>query len=127
MANNEQRSELANFLRTRRARLSPADVGLPRTARRKTAGLRREEVAQLAGIGVTWYTWLEQGRDINVSAQVMNAVARVLQLDEVERTHLFALAELPEPHLAERPPQVSPAIQVVLDQLSPIPAVVAGP
>ncbi len=58
---NEERRELADFLRTRRARLAPTEVGLPRTAHRKTAGLRREEVAQLASVGVTWYTWLEQG------------------------------------------------------------------
>ena len=61
MTNSELRSELAHFLRTRRSQLSPAEVGLSRTARRKTAGLRREEVAQLAGVGVTWYTRLEQG------------------------------------------------------------------
>ena len=66
MTQNELRSELANFLRTRRSHLVPGEMGLPRVARRKTAGLRREEVAQLAGVGVTWYTWLEQGRDIHV-------------------------------------------------------------
>src|SRR6266567_4685600 len=92
MTNNEQRGELANFLRTRRARLSPTEVGLPRTARRKTAGLRREEVAQLAGVGVTWYTWLEQGRDINVSVQVLDSLARTLRLSSEEKAHLFLLA-----------------------------------
>ena len=73
----------------------PEQVGLPSGGRRRTPGLRREEVALLAGLGVTWYTWLEQGRDIRVSAQVLEAVARTLQLDRHERSHLFTLADLP--------------------------------
>ncbi|WP_027344677.1 helix-turn-helix transcriptional regulator [Hamadaea tsunoensis] len=123
----ERRRALGEFIRSRRERTTPEMVGMAPGLRRRTPGLRREEVALLSGIGVTWYTWLEQGRDINASAQVMNAVARVLQLNDVEQAHLFALAELPEPHLADQPPQVSPAIRVMLDQISPIPAVVAGP
>jgi hypothetical protein len=94
-AKTTRRSELAAFLRSRRERVSPEDVGLPPGSRRRTAGLRREELAQLAGVGVTWYTWLEQGRPINVSVQVLDAVARTLMLDQVERAHLFRLAELP--------------------------------
>jgi hypothetical protein len=90
-----RRTELAAFLRSRRERISPEDVGLPPGPRRRTAGLRREELAQLAGVGVTWYTWLEQGRPINVSTQVLDAVARTLMLDQSERTHLFRLAEVP--------------------------------
>ena len=74
-----RRTELAAFLRTRRERISPEDVGLPPGTRRRTAGLRREELAQLAGVGVTWYTWLEQGRPINASVQVLDAIARTLQ------------------------------------------------
>src|ERR1700749_612711 len=81
----ERRTELAAFLRTRRERIRPEDVGLPPGSRRRTAGLRREEVAQLAGVGVTWYTWLEQGRPINASVQVLEAVASTLRLDTVER------------------------------------------
>src|SRR5690242_3132122 len=76
-----RRAELAEFLRARRARLSPSDVGLPPGVRRRTAGLRREEVAQLAGVGITWYTWLEQGRPINASVQVLEAISRTLRLD----------------------------------------------
>src|SRR5690606_31835589 len=91
------RSDLAVFLRTRRERLSPADVGLPSGGRRRTPGLRREEVAALAGVGLTWYTWLEQGRDIGVSAGFLDNLARVLKLDASERRHLFLLAH-------ERPP-----------------------
>src|ERR1700744_5533085 len=87
----ERRTELAAFLRPRRDRIRPEDVGLPPGSRRRTSGLRREEVAQIAGVGVTWYTWLEQGRPINVSSQVLDAIARTLKLDPVERTHLFRL------------------------------------
>ncbi len=70
-----RRTELAAFLRARRERILPEDVGLPPGTRRRTAGLRREELAQLAGVGVTWYTWLEQGRKINASVQVLDAIA----------------------------------------------------
>ena len=77
----ERRHELAAFLRSRRERITPEDAGLPAGQRRRTSGLRREEVAQLAGVGVTWYTWLEQGRPIHASPQVLEAVARTLQLD----------------------------------------------
>src|SRR3954452_12739054 len=91
----QRRTELAAFLRSRRGRITPADVGMPGGLRRRTPGLRREELAQLAGVGVTWYTWLEQGRPINVSVQVLDAVARTLMLDQVERAHLFRLAEVP--------------------------------
>ncbi len=93
-----RRDELRAFLRSRRARLSPADVGLAdHGGRRRTPGLRREELAAVAGVGVSWYTWLEQGRDINPSPDVLDAVARALRLDAAERRTLFALArtELP--------------------------------
>jgi transcriptional regulator with XRE-family HTH domain len=92
-----RRDELRAFLRSRRARLSPGDVGLPDGGRRRTPGLRREELAALAGVGVSWYTWLEQGRDINPSPEVLDALARALRLDPAERRTLFALArtELP--------------------------------
>jgi transcriptional regulator with XRE-family HTH domain len=95
MAAEQKRAELAAFLRTRRERIHPEDVGLPNGTRRRTPGLRREEVAQLAGVGVTWYTWLEQGRPIHVSVQVLEAIARSLRLNATERGHLFRLAELP--------------------------------
>lgn len=90
-----RRTELAAFLRTRRERISPEDAGFPVGTRRRTAGLRREELAQLAGVGVTWYTWLEQGRPINASVQVLDAIARTLRLDPTERGHLFRLADVP--------------------------------
>jgi transcriptional regulator with XRE-family HTH domain len=97
-SSDSRRDELRAFLRSRRARLSPADVGLPDDgARRRTPGLRREELAALAGVGVSWYTWLEQGRDIHPSPEVLDALARTLRLDAAERATLFALArtELP--------------------------------
>lgn len=88
-----RRGELGEFLKARRARVSPEAVGLPTGGRRRTPGLRREELAQLAGVGVTWYTWLEQGRPINVSGQVLDAVATTLRLNDLERAHLYSLAE----------------------------------
>ncbi|HEX6451021.1 MAG TPA: helix-turn-helix transcriptional regulator [Trebonia sp.] len=118
-AKSTRRTELAAFLRSRRERVSPEDVGLPPGPRRRTAGLRREELAQLAGVGVTWYTWLEQGRRINVSVQVLDAVARTLMLDQVERAHLFRLAEVPgvaSVGSCELP--LPDAVQDVLDAIS---------
>src|SRR6185437_3054248 len=85
-------TELAAFLRSRRERLRPELVGLPFGGRRRTPGLRREEVAQLAGVGVTWYTWLEQGRQIRPSESVLGAIASALRLDPSERAHLLTLA-----------------------------------
>ncbi|MFJ9904165.1 helix-turn-helix transcriptional regulator [Streptomyces sp. NPDC101152] len=122
---HRRRLELAAFLRTRRARVTPADVGMPPGFRRRTPGLRREEVAQLSGVGVTWYTWLEQGRPINASAQVLDAVARTLRLDPPEREHLYRLAEVPFEPAPERLGQsVGPEVQSVIDALDPIMAVV---
>src|SRR5215470_10462935 len=90
-----RRAELAAFLRTRRERITPEQAGLPPGSRRRTPGLRREEVAQLAGVGVTWYTWLEQGRQINASPQVISAVAPTLLLGQADREHQFRLADVP--------------------------------
>jgi len=92
-AGRVRRTELADFLRARRAEVSPGEVGLPPGVRRRTPGLRREEVALLAGVGVTWYTWLEQGRPINVSGAVLDAISRALRLAPAEREHLYRLSE----------------------------------
>ena len=121
-----RRQELAAFLRSRRERLAPADVGLPSGGRRRTPGLRREEIAQLAGVGVTWYTWLEQGRDIHVSDQVLAAIARELRLDPHERAHLFTLAGLGAPPAGAESEVVSAEVRAVLDQLHPFPAFVTN-
>jgi transcriptional regulator with XRE-family HTH domain len=122
-ASSARRTELAAFLRTRRERISPEDVGLPPGTRRRTSGLRREELAQLAGVGVTWYTWLEQGRPINASVQVLDAVSRTLRLDATERAHLFRLADVPGS--ASLPGcddcQLPAEVQQILDAL-PLPA-----
>ncbi|WP_406047683.1 helix-turn-helix transcriptional regulator [Kribbella sp. NBC_00889] len=120
----EQRRELGVFLRSRRERIQPEEVGLAPGGRRRTPGLRREEVALLAGVGVTWYTWLEQGRDINVSAQVLEAVANTLRLDRLERNHLYTLAGV-QLGPARGECSVLPAsIQKMLDAVSPYPALV---
>ncbi|MFD8787347.1 helix-turn-helix transcriptional regulator [Kitasatospora sp. NPDC059599] len=124
---DRRRSELARFLKACRARVTPEEVGLPPGLRRRTPGLRREEVAQLAGVGVTWYTWLEQGRPINASEQVLLAVARALRLDGTEREHLFRLAGMsPSPHAQPAAPELSPSIRVILDSLAPLPAAVSN-
>ncbi|NGN65195.1 helix-turn-helix domain-containing protein [Streptomyces sp. A7024] len=118
------RRELADFLRTRRERITPEQVGLPPGRRRRTPGLRREEVAALAAVGVTWYTWLEQARDIQISAQVADSIARALMLDRPERAHLFVLAGVPDPSPRADCPAISPALTTMLAQLEPYPAAV---
>ena len=119
-----KRAELADFLRTRRERLTPDDVGLPSGGRRRTPGLRREEVALLAGVGVTWYTWLEQGRDINASVQVLEAIAGTLRMDSQERWHLLQLAGVTVVAPGSPCHVVGEAGQAILDQLDPFPATV---
>ncbi|MGO4540667.1 helix-turn-helix transcriptional regulator [Paenibacillus sp. 2TAB19] len=122
---------LSQFLKTQRAKLQPEAVGLPAGTRRRTPGLRREEVAQLAGVSSTWYTWLEQGRDIKVSSSVLDAIAAALQLTVDERKYLYALAldagpgttsfkqdELPQPEL-------SAPLQYMLRELRYCPTIIS--
>ena len=124
---DHRRQELADFLRTRRASLTPEEVGLPKGSRRKTPGLRRAEVAQLVGVSVDWYTWLEQGRPITPSTQVLERLVQTLRLDAHERTHLFLLAQQQSPPaLVLEPEIVSPALQHFLEQFGPRPAFVSG-
>jgi transcriptional regulator with XRE-family HTH domain len=113
------RQQLSEFLKTRRARLSPTDVGLPRGIGRRIQGLRREEVAALAGVGLTWYTWLEQGRDIQVSTSFLENLARTLKLSPAERAHLFALAQhrAPPRPIADSSSSASERLQVILDAI----------
>lgn len=92
-----RRKALGDFLRSARARIQPDMVGLPSGGRRRTPGLRREEIAQLCDISVTWYTWIEQGRDVTVSASVWSRLAKVLSLSRAERHYLFELAESTDP------------------------------
>ncbi|GLV60497.1 transcriptional regulator [Dictyobacter sp. S3.2.2.5] len=121
----DRHHELAAFLRNRRARILPEQVGLPRGTRRRTPGLRRAEVALLAGVTPEWYSRLEQGRDIHVSVQLLESLASVLQLDADERTHLFFLAlRQPPPVETFAPMPINPSIQQFLQQLGATPACV---
>lgn len=125
----EDRTTLAAFLKSRRARVSPEDAGLPPGLRRRTPGLRREEVALLAGISPTWYTYLEQGRRIHPSQQVLDAIARVLQLSEDERRYLHVLAfgsvQNPHPLEGEVPPDEIVRQLVAAAEHSPYPVYAA--
>lgn len=121
------RADLSDFLMRHRKKLTPADAGLPSTGQRRTPGLRREEVAALAGVGLTWYTWFEQGRDIQVSESFLLKVAKALKLDDAECSHLFLLAhKRPPPSEAYQWPSVGPLIQNLLDDLVTRPAYVAN-
>ncbi|MHA6528790.1 helix-turn-helix transcriptional regulator [Paenibacillus sp. BAC0078] len=127
MNDSERRIALGIFLRSLRSSISPLDVGLPTGNRRRTHGLRREEVAQLANIGPSWYTRLEQGRDIRPSVNVLESLASALKLTPNERRHLFLLAgESLPPQWTAAEEKLNPSIQVMLDELNPNPAYVIG-
>ena len=124
-APDDARKQLGAFLRARRESLDPQRLGLPRVGRRRTPGLRREEVAMLAEVGVTWYTWLEQGREVNPSEAVLVSVANALQCSPLETRHLFVLAGLTPPEAAQVTvcEGISPGTRRMLDSLmSPISA-----
>ena len=115
--------ELAQFLTTRRAKLTPADVGLPVHGRRQVRGLRREEVASLAGVSVEYYKRLERGNVSGVSEHVLEGLARALQLDDAERAHLFDLARAANPIVSRRrsrpvKQKIRPVVQRILDQVA---------
>lgn len=116
------RSDLATFVRDRREALSPVEVGLPAAGRRRTPGLRREEVAALAGVGLTWYTWFEQGREVTVSTAFLQNVARALRLDAAEHAHLFSLAGHGAPTRAGGTAQVPQVIAELIAGLADRPA-----
>lgn len=123
-----RRSELARFLRSRRERLDPTDFGIAPGGRRRTAGLRREEIADLAGISTTWYVWLEQGRDVNASAHALRALGKALRLSQSEQTYLFQLAR---PDLDWRRSSASPALPSdnllsLIEGLAPHPAYIVN-
>jgi transcriptional regulator with XRE-family HTH domain len=122
-----RRAELADFLRTKRAAIRPEEVGLPGGGRRRTPGLRREEVAQLSGVGTTWYTWLEQGRDVRASLSVLEALADALGLTPAERSHLILLGRGEEP-APEEPPreEVPPTLVRLIENLGTSPAYISG-
>lgn len=121
------RRELAEFLRSRREKLTPELVGLPKGTRRRTPGLRREEVAELAGVGTTWYTWLEQARDIQPSVEVLRRLSKALLLSPAELRHMFALAGKAAPAEVEISPELIPdSIQRLVDHAIGVPALILG-
>lgn len=123
-----RQEELREFLRSRRARLSPSDVGLATNGSgRRVAGLRREELALVAGVSADYYARLEQGRATNVSEQVLVAVADALRLNDVERRHLSALVRGPDAAPTEQPPRVRPALRSTIDALGPVPTLLHDP
>jgi len=120
-------AELGQYLRARRQRLSPAELGLPEGGRRRTAGLRRTEVADLAGISADWYTRLEQGRGVQASSQVLDSLARALCLDDTERQHLFHLARGESPPVSAAPADDVPGyLHQFLRYLEPSPVMLLG-
>jgi transcriptional regulator with XRE-family HTH domain len=124
---SRRRAELADFLRKRRESIRPEDVGFQNGGRRRTPGLRREEVAQLAGVGTTWYTWLEQGRDVRASLEVLEALARAMRLTPAERVHVILLGRGEEaPPCPTRTERVSPTLRRMIENLGPSPAFVLG-
>jgi transcriptional regulator with XRE-family HTH domain len=122
-----QRKELAAFLRSRREATDPRDVGLQPGKQRRTPGLRREELAGLSGVSVTWYTWLEQGRDISVSRKVIDSLARVLRISPTEQAHMYTLAGLRVPAQDVSVPALDPAMAQLVTALQPNPASVINP
>lgn len=123
-----RRAELANFLRARRESLQPAQVGLcPQPGRRNTPGLRREEVAQISGVGLTWYTWLEQARPITISSHVVDALGHAFRLDYHTHAHLRRLAGLPVPEPDQMPDAADIELTHLLDTMMPAPACIFGP
>jgi transcriptional regulator with XRE-family HTH domain len=125
-APSDHRRELAEFLRSRREATRPEQVGLPTGRGRRTPGLRREEVAMLAGVSLTWYTWLEQGRRINASDDVLRSIGRALRLDDAGVEHLLSLSE-PGTATIRAPAEAPSALGRLLDALMPAPAYVLGP
>ncbi|KOV98843.1 MULTISPECIES: helix-turn-helix transcriptional regulator [unclassified Streptomyces] len=119
-------AEVGDFLRSRRARIRPEEVGLPAHGRRRVPGLRREEVAQLAGVSVDYYIRLEQGRGTSVSDAVLDSVARVLRLDETEQAYLRTVARPRRRRQPAGTPRVRPGVQLLLDAMAHGPAFVLG-
>jgi transcriptional regulator with XRE-family HTH domain len=130
MLSDERRREIASFLKTRRMRRQPEELGLPRGRRRRTPGLRREEVATAAGVSAEWYTWLEQARDVRHSADVLQRIGMALRLEPGECRHLLTLAGYGVQESSGEPParevSVSLRLQRLMDQLEYGPAWVFG-
>ncbi len=127
MSNEKQKRELANFLKSRRDRLQPEVVGLTTSSRRRIPGLRREEVAMLAGISPEWYTWLEQARNIRASQDTLESIAQALKLEPSEIEYLLLLGGYqPSMTIPAKTSVISPQLQRVLDRLECTPAYIIG-
>lgn len=122
----QRRRELADFLRTRREKLKPEQVGIAQGSRRRTPGLRREEVAELAGVGTTWYTWLEQARDIQPSSEVLRRLGTALQMTPAEVRHLFSLAGKAAPFDIDTTETPSESLKRFMETSLQVPAVLLG-
>jgi transcriptional regulator with XRE-family HTH domain len=127
VSDEQRRAELKRFLRARRAALQAETLGLRVSSRRRTPGLRREEVASIADVGVTWYTWLEQGRDIRVSREALERIAHALRLSPSDAEYLFALAAVDRLNAAGDLPEIDPRVELVIDNIDRCPAFVATP
>ena len=126
MPDTSKRQDLADFLRNQRDRLQPETVGIKSHNRRRTPGLRREEVAMLAEISTEWYTWLEQARDINVSQETLERIARALKLEPNETEYILLLAGCQPSTITAKNCSISPQLQRVLDRLEYTPAYIIG-
>ncbi|WP_439644891.1 helix-turn-helix transcriptional regulator [Aneurinibacillus tyrosinisolvens] len=129
LSNQAKLEALSAFLKSKRSKIQPQSVGLPVGTRRRTPGLRREEVSQLAGVSTTWYTWLEQGRDIKVSSTVLDCIASALQLNSDERNYLYNLASEINPNPAspqqkEVQTKISPSLERILTELKYCPTII---
>jgi transcriptional regulator with XRE-family HTH domain len=127
MDDARRRKELKAFLRARREAIAPESVGLPTQGRRRTPGLRREELATIAGVSVTWYTWLEQGREIRAAADTMRRIARALKLTPIDENYLLSLAGAAPPQIRGEPPVVDAHLRAVVDGLASMPAILYAP
>jgi len=123
----QRRHALGEFLKARRQQIMRSELGLPPTGRRSTLGLRREEISYLSGVSITWYTWLEQGRQIKPSRQVLEAIARTLRLSVTELAYILSLAGHSAPDAAEPPPTALSHVQRLLDALASYPAYAIAP
>jgi transcriptional regulator with XRE-family HTH domain len=123
---DSKRKELGEFLTAMRQRGTPEEYGFPSGARRRTQGLRREEVAQLAGISATWYTWIEQGREVNVSAEALERLATALKLSKSERSYLFDMTDRRDPHAHMLEADTAPETLIAMLNNIQIPAYIMG-
>ncbi|MCI2803612.1 helix-turn-helix transcriptional regulator [Staphylococcus pettenkoferi] len=127
MDDQKRLNTLSEFLKIKRAQIKPESIGLPPGNRRRTPGLRREEVARLSGVSTTWYTWLEQGRDIKVSPEVLEAVAKTLRLNQDEKDYLYDLAYEKTTEIKvwnDQQPEISHSLKHILDELTYCPSIV---